>query len=1345
MPYEFEENTFDQGMVDTMDEKKTPANTFDKGQNITLVKDGKWLSPTNLKGTTLVANLVDAGNWQVFNVMGAYSGYYLSNLGVRQKHITVFLGGLHNNGSYYQQIFYYNLETNKRVRFVEVAQTGTDANWVMSATVDCVVFGENGTDNYYFTDNHNPIRKIIGDYTKLPSSLLAPEELDILKDIPTSRIIPVSIDDAGTLINGSYQFALGLTDSSTGRGSGVTLFTNPIIVGNGIAKPSAWDNRSATGSEGGTAAKTISLNVSITPEDAAKYDYFQVYVIKNQSGIVPATKAFKVSQQPMNGSVSINFRYTGDVLETTVDINSVTVDLAAIKKVKTLAAKNNRLLAGQIEYYDLSVGDITIDNANTRPFTRAIGPPNSIASSSLSGGSADYENSFYKGYFRNEVYRYAVIYSDGHAWSKPKVIDFSATNTSKSLEGIDFKFPGREDSDVHQNLGNGYAIIDSNNNVRAMGLIISGIQGHPSWAKKMAIVRAKRKRNIIGQSPLIPAVVVEPALPIAWTATAGHYPDASGFLPDEDGTIMPKNLMHVAARSIRRVDAGEPYKSSVQIESGECDYKFENPVEYQVVHLPEISALGLGGETLFPYIHSPNDNIEIVDAILTKKVSRTYPPPQGLPTGSWGSPVYIRDYGDFKDTNRHDSFVVNGYYNYWHRFAGNNQPINEELNDILGAGVVPRVIPIREFMPIPSGQTAGVTTLKNNSSFPQNKFGDYDGMQGSMNDGVRPGNMKLVVLNLATGLDDPSRYASSSAGPENFPSKTNSPATIFQPYLKAGFNSQYIPLGRMDGSQGTNPNEVAGSTTDNMGCFYIVNVTKGLGDDRYGDAFAQNEFISTGAEYNLSESEVENDTPIEIEVWGGDCSLSTHHIKVNNSHYGVVDVVRDEGAVNEVQWGTLRTKTSGNKIKRPIPYKGLSQTISVILESEIIGSKLNNDEFEQQSSSTGGYIYTVQGAGGTRTAFDYAYNFGYSAQNEARVFFPPDRLDKNVTKYRSRIIYSDQKVYQSDVEGFDTFRVASTHDLDETNGGLTKLLRTGDLLYAIMEDGVYYVPVDSQDLELQDTETLAVRSGEVIGIPKLINDINGTRLIKSVRVLGDGFVYVDDQRHEIVLSGRTAKGGFSAEHLNTAKNELFSELLDPSLADYDMHTMYNPDTKQVTFVIPTSNGFENVVWNNELKSWESHIFLGDDRVHEGVFFNDRMYWICEGADGALRLDTTDTNDNLGNFIGTDRESYIEFNINPNHNFTKTFDVIGINSSDRLKSLDLSVEKDNGQPIQSVSGINIDVIPSETLYRATVPKDSNRARLRGQWAKCKIYWDNTKDDPASLKSVITKYRFSAPRM
>jgi hypothetical protein len=203
------------------------------------------------------------------------------------------------------------------------------------------------------------------------------------------------------------------------------------------------------------------------------------------------------------------------------------------------------------------------------------------------------------------------------------------------------------------------------------------------------------------------------------------------------------------------------------------------------------------------------------------------------------------------------------------------------------------------------------------------------------------------------------------------------------------------------------------------------------------------------------------------------------------------------------------------EVARIIPTEGVSQTISVVLESEVNPHWLERSNYTDISTGLSDSP-TSEREGEVRQGFDYTYHNGFSVENKVKTLIPYSSSEANITEFPNRIIYSDIKLLGSTEEGFDRFRVGNTYDIDGEYGALTKLIKNNDKMYGIQEHGFCYIPVGEKVLEESTSANISVRSGDIINEPVYISSKYGTKYPRTV-ASGDDKVFFADTSARVVI------------------------------------------------------------------------------------------------------------------------------------------------------------------------------------------------------------------------------------
>lgn len=924
--------------------------------------------------------------------------------------------------------------------------------------------------------------------------------------------------------------------------------------------------------------------------------------------------------------------------------------------------------------------------------------------------ASDAISSQYIGYFRDEVYRFGIVYQDENGnKSTVSPLDFNGVLTNNAITAPlpDVKFPDRSTDPA-------YALINTSGGINALGLQLDGIKSHPSWAASFEIVRLPRKKNILFQTPIIPMYQLNGIGALNRYPAVANVPNGTGGIADSDDTTaqpqtagytyVPKNLFWPELRSTEKTTATVASGSGgiLSYFKGEVKLVRKSTYDYAMIFPPP----AMYGDTENPFVFVGNEKLNTVDYALLKCDASLYgTPPTTTPTSTTG---------DYLDTSIIGSFFAVGDDQYFYDSATPAKTIEPEFKNI--------IISDYEFF--------------DNGNSPASVAGslvlDYEAMQTKNVDwGYQPTVQRSAVVRLQSPIKDLSNISGGVA-------------------FKNGTLNQVTPGGFIFGASGpqytstvTNVYAVqypsysngVGLTGSDLSAVPIANMVVGLGDDRYGPINSFAEYISTGAKHTFTEAERAllrsgTDVEVDLEVWGGDCFIGYHSFKVCDSTYSITNQnkynsVTMDTTQNAIRWNRAYSVSGSNHVfSMPVAVKNSAQFVQVLLESEYNGDARDVDTIPMTT-----YVSVPRFAGDNetdaRTPLTYKYNINLSRGNTQKVYFTKPQFSFVQNSFQARIVYSDIKIYNSDQAGFDVFRVANFYDLEESRYGITKLAVGSDQLYAIQEQGIVYLPTGERQVEQTDGGSLAVRSGDVIGRPIIVDAKRGCQHIKGVVETG-GVIYVPDNLNKSAYI-------LADQQINsiTKENEtVFRELFENEIPGKNVIGIYDPVRRQYWLVDNLNNVHH--MYNEALAIWvSSHEFID---LKAGIFTND-LLWLL----GNNTINTMYTNSNSSLF-GNVVVPRVKFVINPDESLSKTLDNIMISATQRLGELDILVERESELGNQVIPTIDLDIPPVEGNYRVKVLLDSNEARARGLRAFATVSWKQAVK--STLQAVWTKFRLSA---
>jgi hypothetical protein len=537
-------NTFDKGLSRDVSKNTTLPSQYIEGVNVTLSKDGQYTSLTNLRGNDKLTQILSNATQNHFDDYQVLGMYYIDWYNLNTNTKCTMSNGIYRISNREYKLYVYDIE-NDDLSVVMSADFPAEAQ-ASDASIDGVIFGENGRNILYFTDSFGEPKKIVCEY---PSSI-EEENANLLKRGVVSEIVVSSVDKTGgTLACGAYQFSYRLINRDKNKYTNYSLPTNPIMV---FQEPNDTDTKLAVGDIGTITTSKISLSLTLSVAELANYTHYQVAVMENLDSVNYPPLTSRLLDPVAIGANPNTFDYKANTSGTIIASDDIVVEKAAIDSWKTMTVKDNVLIAGNIKYKDLSY-----DNGDV-----LVGDTSDYIVHSYSGSDPESTRSLYTqqmdastkvGHFRDELYRYYISYFDDEGnFSRPKVLDFSGMTTNFATTGIDVRYPDRADPD--------YSLINASGDVEAIGLNIQDITGHPTWSKGFAILRAERKKNITFQTPVVPSILVQP------TEAVGNYPTTPESPADaittaqppvnQSGTYIPKNYFHTVNRSLVRTAAG---------------------------------------------------------------------------------------------------------------------------------------------------------------------------------------------------------------------------------------------------------------------------------------------------------------------------------------------------------------------------------------------------------------------------------------------------------------------------------------------------------------------------------------------------------------------------------------------------------------------------------------------------------------------------------------------------------------------------------------------------------------------------------------------------------------------
>lgn len=1283
-------NTFEGGLNTDFVNNLANNNQYLDAHNLSLVESGNFFALQDIKGTTNLSTITTLND---VRTLAVFANKYTIGDETNVECLTIFTYEINGAGSAAEfKIYCYAVDTDTLYTlYTEEAPVENNVTGEIIFTIDGVQYPEAGLDILYFTDYRTRPKKLRC-YIPDPYSANFLEELDLdLLKIPALGIIDVAnVTSGGSLLIGTYQLAYQLFNPESGKYTNFSLLTLPVTVSTTVGD-------FVVAGIGLNSDKKITINITPTEDELAYYTHFRVAVVENIGAVenstvnVGVTKAYLISDY-ISTSQIYNFDIVSNTQYNYTTIDEIVIDLAGLERVRTLAIRDNRLLLGNAILANLEYDNGTpeVDSGSIILQRGSVG----VDSSEL-----DIYTTNSKGYFRDEVYRFAISYFDEYGnYSSPKTLDLSGVTHNQITGSVDMRFPK-----ISQYLDTVYySLLDANHRAVSLGLQLNDITNHPSWAKGFVILRAKRKKKILFQTPVLPMAKLWGSGAVQQYPTIRREGSGLTVVTDTTATPMGPSECFIPYNMFLGAPIGGVGYRSIAGGAGQAEY-----------FIDELYSLGNQLETekvlLFPpqniykneaFQFTGNEQLDPVDAILCQTYMNRFDA-----TGV--------DSGEHIDTNVSGSFfAVENDYRYFHYgHAGLKSDIR-------------------------SGQTLVINNTK-----PFDNYGEGGSVVGDRvldYSAFKTGNVSLgatPIVHRGVVGDVPYEHGSWIRG-----LAFDAGAAVFKA-TSGGFTYDNAFIDNTTGLS-TSPNNP----------LEIANVITTQSDNRYGEVDDYNEFIFTGRKVFFTNSEVINyiepkvPLPKSVSVFGGDCIISPHTFKVSDTTYSMLN---QEKAINSglppstiaTNFTKVWTNSGGTSVVcLPVFLKGAAQYVTVILENEYNGAVNDLEQYDLVTTVSG---YKIKGAS-TESKIHvprtYNYNINLNKQNDQKLFVPVDEFTPVVTNLKSRVYYTDLKIYQTDIVGFDSVRVLNYLDLEEKYGALTKLTLVGDRLYALQEAGISVIPVGERVLETTDLSQLAVRSGEFLSTPVYIDTLRGCQHLGSVKQTGDTTFFLDKINRAIYSLSSEGLKIISENGLATNLRTILAPTAQ--LSDLIVRSVYHPIKTQYWLAL----GDTSYIWNNRLQLWETkydRVFTGGATINNELFFTGQE---------DTTLDTTVYSMYTGDynsFMGTLLTPSVTFVANPDGDYTKVYDSLLINTNDSLDSVELETGVTPTGFTQYTHTTALSTKRGEGNYKVKVMRDENgpidangdfKNRLRWPYVKITVNWAEgaTSVNGINLTSVLTKY-------
>jgi hypothetical protein len=430
-----EGQTFFKGMHKDFSPAFQPEDTYRDATNIELTSAGEQMIINQIKSCVNLKSkeLNTAYTIESVNILG-YTIAKASISGVPRDGFVVYAHVKADSiPSFNNGIYFFAQDGTYADGTIYTICSGSDLNFSPTTSIDSFFTEDRENKTVYFTDFSNTLRKIQMDTNVWPYA--SASDLNVISDASSAMSMTITgLGNAGSLLAGTYQLAYRLKQTATSPSTYTkwSTFTNPVAI-IPLSYTSGTTVNYYGGKVGEATSRSIEYQITLSSGETADYNELEIAVVKNNDGTYAQQLVAYVNtvQHSLSTGSSgiVSGTYKGTEAEYELDIDEITAPDAPIETVKTIVEKDNRLLAGNIKYFDRRIADGEVNIIEAKTIRRTV----------------DYEDPLnttrYRGYFRDEVYRFGITYHDEYGnWSPVKPLNFSGFSANGNKQGAISQF-----------------------------------------------------------------------------------------------------------------------------------------------------------------------------------------------------------------------------------------------------------------------------------------------------------------------------------------------------------------------------------------------------------------------------------------------------------------------------------------------------------------------------------------------------------------------------------------------------------------------------------------------------------------------------------------------------------------------------------------------------------------------------------------------------------------------------------------------------------------------------------------------------------------------------------------
>lgn len=370
----------------------------------------------------------------------------------------------------------------------------------------------------------------------------------------------------------------------------------------------------------------------------------------------------------------------------------------------------------------------------------------------------------------------------------------------------------------------------------------------------------------------------------------------------------------------------------------------------------------------------------------------------------------------------------------------------------------------------------------------------------------------------------------------------------------------------------------------------------------------------------------------------------------------------------------------------------------------------------------------------------YGWNDVYQQESTLIKGISKPATFREVEDFSSRIIASKLKILGEEIDSFTDISQNDYIDLDTQHGRITGVINYNDEVFAFQRSAVSFISINPRAvISGGDGVPTELGSGKLLDRFKYITTKSGTVNKWSIIDTDAGIFYVDVlnrtinflQQSDIPVSTIYGLYNKVQNHIEKYENEL---RVDNPFSSTGILCAYDHNTKDIYITFKNSEDSFTVAYNGIVQGFTSFY----DFIPNLFMYNNGDLISSNNGKSFYQHNIGDR----GMFYDTLFPSYVERVINPEAPDTKLFTNIEFTSEVTEDNLDLPETVTHIQlknEYQDSGLVDGKFIRKERIWRMALPREENtRNRIRSNWAKIKLQFNNTNDKKFILHDIIISY-------